>query len=882
MISGSEYFRNAKEAEVRSGVDKPPDSVEDNIMPVIKKLESHSGEMMTSLALLKSDNSFCDVTIKSGDLRIRAHRNVLASATDYFKGMFLNWTKEAESAIVDFSIMAPAVVKQCIEFIYSGRVKITVETVRDLLDASEMLHLPGLSRLCVEFLAERVDIKSCAEVVTLSNLYNKESLNSPIERFLLNQFEEFAQSDDFISLDCDSIMYCLDLLERDCQDRELNKWRSIVRWANYDTNRRGSHFPKLFKTIDLSCFTRSFIEKEIYAESLVFDSKECLKIIANVMFNENKMMESHKKRSMFNFVVAFNRESRLIHQYNIKAETWSILTRFPWKFPTNMDMIWYKGVLYISNGYRLFIFSDGSWMTAHENAYNSAGSPGKQFVSGPKNESNLSEKLQSSTISNCSQNLKSSNSLTSPFSIISDQINGEKVTSTGGRLDGLQKFGYTTKGVVSQSTEANTSFSSIFHGSLQTTTLSGQQPAFAFLTGAQKSSSLTTNGSLLSSQTKDSMINSNSLVQSKILFSCTPKSIRNVAKPTRRYGKSATRTPREFSSAKSYTSTGYAFGRDNKCQINAQGYPFGTSYTSTAPGFSFKSVAPVVTVTSGFQRTKFFSSDIDTVVKKDNVPQSLQMPSESQKLSKRVSTSHVLASSGSIFASFPKFTTVNSFQSTTATSNSNATAKQHGQLSTSQSQTICSTSVNSVTPFNCEISIYSRCFGVGNEIFMITSTCLSRFHCKSSKWNSQVLLNGLGEGFLVAASPQKIYLMGGKGSEKCVREYDIRSSELETLSSMVLPKRCGHAFWFDGRVYAFGGGYPANVECYDPEMDRWCIIPFLQIERRPAKVFIGDKLYMVGGDAGYGFCSVELDKLKPPAGGRIANVDMYLCCPSTY
>lgn len=90
---------------------------------------SHHGNLVSSLQLLRSEDSFCDVTIKCRNFEMKAHKIVLASATDYFKAMFSNETKEAKNGIVDFSEMSPEIAKQCIQFIYSGRLEISKKCV---------------------------------------------------------------------------------------------------------------------------------------------------------------------------------------------------------------------------------------------------------------------------------------------------------------------------------------------------------------------------------------------------------------------------------------------------------------------------------------------------------------------------------------------------------------------------------------------------------------------------------------------------------------------------------------------------------------------------------------------------------------------------------
>lgn len=126
------------------------------------------------------------------------------------------------------------------------------------------------------------------------------------------------------------------------------------------------------------------------------------------------------------------------------------------------------------------------------------------------------------------------------------------------------------------------------------------------------------------------------------------------------------------------------------------------------------------------------------------------------------------ASSTAIFAAHP--TSLASDKLHTAKKSKESTMLVKQGLSFSSCQTTNdSVATKTMLTMSSTNSQYNRCFGVNDEIVMVTSTSSSKYNLGSSKWHYQVLFTGLGEGFFVAVSPLKIYLMGGKGSEKCVR-----------------------------------------------------------------------------------------------------------------
>lgn len=252
---------------------------------VYKTVKNHTDKVQASVLKLKTNVELCDATIKCGDFEVRAHKVVLASSTEYFRAMFLNDTMKARMGIVDFSAINSEVVKQCIDFIYSGTVGISMDIARGLLEASEMMQLTKLSESCVEFLTENIDLQSCAEVLGLIRLYGKDSHTLPMKSFITAHFEEYRKTADFLLLDYGCLVQCLEFIEQGNTRLEMQKWFGILSWTNRSRDRQ-EHFKDLFKTLDLHCLSRKFMSENICCEESVKASVECLQLIQDVLLSD--------------------------------------------------------------------------------------------------------------------------------------------------------------------------------------------------------------------------------------------------------------------------------------------------------------------------------------------------------------------------------------------------------------------------------------------------------------------------------------------------------------------------------------------------------------------------------------------------------------------
>lgn len=90
-----------------------------------------------------------DVVLEVGPELFYAHKVVLAAGSPYFKAMFTGGLRECEMNKVKLQGVCPTAMARLMNFMYTGRIRVTENTVCQLLPAATMFQvryaIPGYS-----------------------------------------------------------------------------------------------------------------------------------------------------------------------------------------------------------------------------------------------------------------------------------------------------------------------------------------------------------------------------------------------------------------------------------------------------------------------------------------------------------------------------------------------------------------------------------------------------------------------------------------------------------------------------------------------------------------------------------------------------------------
>ena len=90
----------------------------------------------------------CDVTSVVRDGKFRAHKKVLSETSSFFERLLNSDMKESKEGVVRLEIFTDSLMRNTLEFIYTGNVQILDEDeARDLIMLADYLLLPKLKIL---------------------------------------------------------------------------------------------------------------------------------------------------------------------------------------------------------------------------------------------------------------------------------------------------------------------------------------------------------------------------------------------------------------------------------------------------------------------------------------------------------------------------------------------------------------------------------------------------------------------------------------------------------------------------------------------------------------------------------------------------------------
>ena len=122
---------------------------------------SHANQALQVMSELRDQKVLCDVVLCVGAHQFPAHRVVLAGCSPYLRAMFTNGMLESEKNAIEIHDLEPATMEAMLEFMYHGRVVITVENVQSLMQGASMFNLATLRNMCCQFLQLHIDASNC-------------------------------------------------------------------------------------------------------------------------------------------------------------------------------------------------------------------------------------------------------------------------------------------------------------------------------------------------------------------------------------------------------------------------------------------------------------------------------------------------------------------------------------------------------------------------------------------------------------------------------------------------------------------------------------------------------------------------------------------------
>jgi len=243
-------------------------------------------EMMKRLDIQRRNEQFCDVILEvgSGDdqARLKAHRIVLCAASPFFNNALNSDMKEKKEGVIRLEETSKAVMEEVLEYLYTGHVDINDHNVFDLFKIADYLIVPSLKEQSSDFILRTLSPSSCFMAYYYAARYLDPELEEIARDFTFDEFEDAAESDDFLNLSLKQVEEWVSS-DQIVVEEEEQVFQVIVKWMEKSENSKHQSFFQLFRHVRLVYVSRNYVFDVILPHPLVKSSKLCSEFVFDVM-----------------------------------------------------------------------------------------------------------------------------------------------------------------------------------------------------------------------------------------------------------------------------------------------------------------------------------------------------------------------------------------------------------------------------------------------------------------------------------------------------------------------------------------------------------------------------------------------------------------------
>lgn len=235
-------------------------------------------EILKRLNALRSEAILTDIVLCVGSDEIPCHRNVLAVSSPYFKAMFSSGLRENREGRISFNELSSTTLHQLVDYVYTGRLEVTVDNAQDMLAAASLFHYPEVVEFCCRFLGAHLHPSNCLGIEDFSHLHSCDTLEAEAHRFALENFAAVSESEEFLELPVARLVSYVasDLIEVRTEEFVFD---AVVKWLSFDRERRSDGFCMAMQHVRFFALDLDHLEKVVSSDVHVASCAACADLV---------------------------------------------------------------------------------------------------------------------------------------------------------------------------------------------------------------------------------------------------------------------------------------------------------------------------------------------------------------------------------------------------------------------------------------------------------------------------------------------------------------------------------------------------------------------------------------------------------------------------
>ena len=242
-------------------------------------------EMLHTMNSFRKSRTFCDVFLVVDNLRLPAHKVVLAASSPVFKASFMSELTRGDEFKIDIPVFHPHTesigtesIEELLNYVYTREIKISEENAKKLFIVADFFDILSLREACAEFLLINLKPSNCLAIQIFAERYHQLlRIHEAASKYICNHLGDIWKTEEFLSLDFEDVkeLICGERLDFKTQRKEKEVFDGIRSWVKHDPETREDRFAELFSHLRLSAMSLQFITEVIDRDEFVTRSHVC-------------------------------------------------------------------------------------------------------------------------------------------------------------------------------------------------------------------------------------------------------------------------------------------------------------------------------------------------------------------------------------------------------------------------------------------------------------------------------------------------------------------------------------------------------------------------------------------------------------------------------
>ena len=239
---------------------------------------------------------------------MQVHRTILAGCSDYFRAMFSHGMRESRQDELELQSVSLSGVKALLDFAYTGKLELSLAMTPDILSVATFLQITPAIDLCYKYLKEKMTFENGEELVQLGVTFGLTDITKYHQKFILENFMEFSQSETFLKLDAKTLAAYLkeDSLRCTTEGQLLKR---VICWYEHDKKNRRKNVYEVLEKIRYTNDGWPTIEYAATTEPFKSD-KHCKQLLDWCHCYMKQPLQQHLNRS-YRTKTRFDRQTLL-------------------------------------------------------------------------------------------------------------------------------------------------------------------------------------------------------------------------------------------------------------------------------------------------------------------------------------------------------------------------------------------------------------------------------------------------------------------------------------------------------------------------------------------------------------------------------------------